>query len=86
MRSVNQLVLLRNGARALVKTYTPFGGTKQFSVALNEVSCMGSRLDDKSFVVLKIRNRRFYYMVDKRGEFLQPTLFDTTVGVKRWSM
>ncbi len=43
-------------------------------------------IDEKAFVVLKIMNHRFYYMIDKRGEFLQPTLFDTTVGVKRWDL
>ncbi|XP_028407587.1 transmembrane protein 223-like [Dendronephthya gigantea] len=86
LRSVNQLVLLRDGARIIVKTYTPVGSTKQFSVPLTDVSCLGSRLDEKAFVVFKIRDRRFYYMLDKRGEFMQPTIFDTTVGVKRWNL
>jgi hypothetical protein len=40
-------------------------------------------VDEKAFVVLKIKNHRFYYMIDKRGEFLQPTLFDTSAGVHR---
>ncbi|XP_028418524.1 transmembrane protein 223-like [Dendronephthya gigantea] len=86
LRSVNQLVLLRDGAHILVKTYTPYGSSKLFSVPLTDVSCLGSRLDEKAFVVFKIRDRRFYYMLDKRGEFLQPTIFDTTVGVKRWNL
>jgi hypothetical protein len=43
-RSVNQLVLIRNGARIIVRTYTPFGTAKQFSVPLTDVSCLGSRL------------------------------------------
>ncbi|CAB4002530.1 Hypothetical predicted protein [Paramuricea clavata] len=86
LRSVNQLVLIRNGARIIVRTYTPFGTAKQFSVPLADVSCLGSRLDEKPFFVFKIKNHRFYYMIDKRGQFLQPTLFDTTVGLKRWNV
>ena len=43
-RSVNQIVLLRNGSRIFVRTYNPIGGVKQISAPLSDVSCLGSRL------------------------------------------
>ena len=33
---------------------------------------------------LKLKGYRFFFLLDKEGEFLQPTLFDKTVGIKRF--
>ena len=38
----------------------------------------------KPQVTLKLKGHSFFFLVDKEGEFLQPTLFDKTVGVKRF--
>ncbi|XP_046845022.1 transmembrane protein 223-like [Xenia sp. Carnegie-2017] len=84
-RSVHQLILLRNGAQLIVRTHTLYGGTQEICVPLTDVSCFGSRFDTSPFVILKMRNHSYYFMLDKRGDFLQSTLFDTNVGVKRWS-
>ena len=41
-------------------------------------------LGTKPQVTLKLKGHKFFFLVDKEGEFLQPTLFDKTVGVKRF--
>ena len=38
----------------------------------------------KPQVTLKLKGHSFFFLVDKEGEFLQPTLFDKTVGMKRF--
>ena len=41
----------------------------------------------KPQVPLKLKGHRFFFLLDKEGEFMQPTLFDKTVGIKRfWKM
>ena len=41
-------------------------------------------LGTKAHVSLKIKGHRFFFLMDKDGDFLQPTLFDRTVGLKRF--
>lgn len=81
-RSVNRLVLQGNNLR--VVTHTPLGGTRSFTVPISDVSCSGSRTGTKAQVSLKVKGHRFFFLMDKDGDFLQPTLFDRTVGVKRF--
>lgn len=38
----------------------------------------------KPQVPLKLKGYRFFFLLDKEGEFMQPTLFDKTVGIKRF--
>lgn len=82
LRSVNRLVLQGNNVR--VVTHTPLGGTRSLMVPISEVSCSGSRIGTKPQVTLKLKGHSFFFLVDKEGEFLQPTLFDKTVGMKRF--
>ncbi|XP_074607170.1 transmembrane protein 223-like [Acropora palmata] len=82
LRSVNRLVLHGNNVR--VVTHTPLGGTRSVTVPVSDVSCIGSRIGTKPQVTLKLKGHKFFFLVDKDGEFLQPTLFDKTVEVKRF--
>lgn len=82
LRSVNRLVLQGNNVR--VVTHSPLGGTRSVTVPVSDVSCSGSRIGTKPQVTLKLKGHTFFFLVDKEGEFLQPTLFDRTVGVKRF--
>lgn len=81
-RSINRLVLQGNNLR--VVTHTPLGGTRSFTVPISDVSCGSSRTGTKAHVSLKIKGHRFFFLMDKDGDFLQPTLFDRTVGLKRF--
>lgn len=82
LRSVNRLVLQGNNVR--VVTHTPLGGTRSVMVPVSDVSCIGSRIGTKPQVTLKLKGHKFFFLVDKDGEFMQPSLFDMTVGVKRF--
>lgn len=82
LRSVNRLVLQGNNLR--VVTHTPLGGTRSVTVPISDVSCTGSRIGAKPQVPLKLKGYRFFFLLDKEGEFMQPTLFDKTVGIKRF--
>lgn len=82
LRSVNRLVLQGNNLRLV--THTPLGGTRSVTVPISDVSCTGSRIGAKPQVPLKLKGYRFFFLLDKEGEFMQPTLFDKTVGIKRF--
>lgn len=44
-----------------------------------------ARHEMKSYLPMKIRGRRFYFILDGQGEFLNEKLFDYTVGnSRRW--
>lgn len=39
----------------------------------------------KCYMAMKIQGRRFYYILDAQGKFLNESLFDCTVGnTRRW--
>lgn len=83
LRSVRYLVLRKGGKDVSFVTYTPFGTNRIMTVPLKMVSAEVARETAKSKLPLKIRSRAFYYILDMRGEFKNPKLFDYTVGLKR---
>ena len=83
-RSVSCLTLLRGGHDLRVTTYTHFGRQQSFDVPLAKVSCLQTRLAPGANVALKVKDKWFYYLLDKKdGKFKQPDLFDYVVGLKR---
>ncbi|XP_037575502.1 transmembrane protein 223-like [Dermacentor silvarum] len=83
LRSVRSIVLLKGGQQVFVQTYAPFVELRAFEVPLEHISCRQSRLQKSSYISLKIKGHRLYYMLDQRGIFPHPKLFDNTVGVAR---
>ncbi|XP_076264268.1 transmembrane protein 223 [Rhynchophorus ferrugineus] len=83
LRSIKYLILRKTGKQATIVTYGPLGKHRMFTLDLENISAMESRASKKSFIPLKVRNHSFYYMVDMRGEFKNPLLYDNTVGLKR---
>ncbi|XP_065647530.1 transmembrane protein 223 isoform X2 [Hydra vulgaris] len=83
LRSVSSITLLKGGKDVMIKTFTPFG--KYFTVIceLENISAVQHRTAIVSQIPLKIKGRRFHFLMDKSGEFIQPTLYDKTVGIKR---
>lgn len=82
-RYVRSVVLLKGGQRAFVQTYTPFRDLRGFEVPLEDINCLQSRLQKSNYISLKIRGHWFHYMLDQRGIFPYPQLFDHTVGLSR---
>lgn len=79
---VNKLKICKGGNTATVVTYGLFGRPLYKEVPLKNISCTSTRSDNRSFLALKIKPKWFYYLVDTKGEFHHPKLFDYTIGTK----
>lgn len=49
-----------------------------------QVSSLTSRDGLKAYIPIKIKGKKWNYLLDKNGHFVNPDLFDDTVGVKRF--
>lgn len=76
-------MLLAGGKQVTLTTHAPFGLGAHFTVPLNHVSCMAHRGEVPAMLPLKIKGRRFYFLLDKAGHFPNTKLFDNTVGAYR---
>ncbi|XP_037371594.1 transmembrane protein 223 [Talpa occidentalis] len=83
LRSVRSVTLLAGGKQVTLTTHAPFGLGAHFTVPLNQVSCMAHRGEVPAMLPLKIKGRRFYFLLDKAGHFPNTKLFDNTVGAYR---
>lgn len=83
LRSVRRLVLLKGGQKVLVQTYAPFWEMRAFQVPLEHINCRQSRLQKSSYITFKIKGHWFHYILDQRGAYPHPKLFDNTVGMAR---
>ncbi|XP_007943057.1 transmembrane protein 223 [Orycteropus afer afer] len=83
LRSVRSVILRAGGQQVTLTTHAPFGLGAHFTVPLNQVSCMAHRGEVPAMLPLKIKGRRFYFLLDKAGHFPNTQLFDTTVGAYR---
>ncbi|EAT40882.1 AAEL007423-PA [Aedes aegypti] len=83
LRSVRFLILRKGGDKVSVVTYGPFGKNRIMEVPLNCISAQESREAARVTIPIKIKNRSFFYVVDKKGEFTNARLYDYTVGMRR---
>ncbi|XP_008571725.1 PREDICTED: transmembrane protein 223 [Galeopterus variegatus] len=83
LRSVRSVMLRAGGQHVTLTTHAPFGLGAHFTVPLNQVSCMAHRGEVPAMLPLKIKGRRFYFLLDKAGHFPNTQLFDNTVGAYR---
>lgn len=83
LRSVRYLVLRKGGDKVSFVTYGPLGTNRITDVPLNCVSATQSREAGASALPLKVKNVRFQFFLDKRGEYTNPLLFDHVINVKR---
>lgn len=83
LRSVRSVMLLAGGQQVTLTTYAPFGLGTHFTVPLNQISCMAHRGEVPAMLPLKVKGRRFYFLLDKAGHFPNTLLFDNTVGTYR---
>uniref|UniRef100_A0A023FYA3 Putative conserved plasma membrane protein n=1 Tax=Amblyomma parvum TaxID=251391 RepID=A0A023FYA3_AMBPA len=83
LRSVRSIVLMKGGQRVWIQTYSPFRDLRALEVPLEHINCLQSRLSKSSYITLKLKGHWFYFMLDQRGRFPHPKLFDNTVGISR---
>ncbi|KAF5925994.1 hypothetical protein HPG69_016030 [Diceros bicornis minor] len=83
LRSVRSVMLRAGGKQVTLSTHAPFGLGAHFTVPLNQISCMAHRGEVPAMLPLKVKGRRFYFLLDKAGHFPNTKLFDNTVGAYR---
>lgn len=83
LRIVRHLVLCKGGSTVKVTTYGPFGRTREINIPLGHMDCKNSRANATSYISLKIKGYRLYFLLDCRGKFNNPQLFDFTVGAAK---
>lgn len=87
-RTITKLTLMKGGHHLRVETYLFMHFRRHFEVPLEMVSCSRARdvkQSSHNLMNLKIKGRKLYFQVDKKdGKFLEPTLFDFAVALKRF--
>jgi hypothetical protein len=52
-------------------------------VPIRCLSAQESRLTANTYLPIKVKNMTFFYILDMKGEFKNPKLFDSVIGLKR---
>ncbi|CAL9690601.1 unnamed protein product [Knipowitschia caucasica] len=84
-RSVSQVILHRGGNMVTVSTQSPLGPGRgrKMTVPLSQVACFAHRQESATFIPLRVKGHKFYFLMDKEGTVTNAKLFDTTVGAYR---
>ncbi|XP_056587511.1 transmembrane protein 223 [Triplophysa dalaica] len=84
-RSVSRVMLHKGGGKVTVSTQSPLGPLRahHLTVPLSQVACHAHRQESASFIPLKMKGYKFYFLLDKEGKLNNPKLFDITVGAYR---
>lgn len=83
LRSVRFLILRKGGRDVTIVTYGPFGKNTMMTVPLKAISAQTHREVSEVLLPLKVRNRSLFYVLDMKGEFKNPQLYDYTAGLNR---
>lgn len=84
-RSVYQVILHQGGRMVTVSTQSALGPGRgqKITVPLKQVACHAHRHESPSFIPLRVKGHKFYFLLDKEGTVNNARLFDTTVGSYR---
>lgn len=84
-RSVSQVILHKGGRMVTVSTQSPLGAGRshRLTVPLAQVACHAHRQESPSFIPLRVKGHKFYFLLDKEGTINNARLFDITVGAYR---
>ncbi|XP_029980540.1 transmembrane protein 223 [Sphaeramia orbicularis] len=84
-RSVCQLILHQGGRMVTVQTQSPLGPGRgrKITVPLSQVACHAHRQESPTFIPLRVKGHKFYFLLDKEGTVNNARLFDITVGAYR---
>ncbi|KAM9710478.1 transmembrane protein 223 [Menidia menidia] len=84
-RSVSKVVLHKGGRMVTVCTQSPLGPEhgRNMTVPLSQVACHAHRQESPSFIPLRVKGHKFYFLLDKEGTVNNARLFDITVGAYR---
>ncbi|CAG5865448.1 unnamed protein product [Menidia menidia] len=81
----SKVVLHKGGRMVTVCTQSPLGPEhgRNMTVPLSQVACHAHRQESPSFIPLRVKGHKFYFLLDKEGTVNNARLFDITVGAYR---
>ncbi|XP_018048866.1 PREDICTED: transmembrane protein 223 [Atta colombica] len=80
-RSIKYIILNKGGETLSIITYHMQKNKSKLNLPVGMVKCIADRQDERgTYLPLKIKNRSFYYLVNKSGTFVNSKLFDHTMG------
>ncbi|KAJ8372272.1 hypothetical protein AAFF_G00291270 [Aldrovandia affinis] len=84
-RSVSRVILHKGGGKVTVATQSPLGAdrARRLTVPLAHVACHAHRHESPTFIPLRVKGHRFYFLMDTEGTLNNTKLFDVTVGAYR---
>ncbi|KOC60284.1 Transmembrane protein 223, partial [Habropoda laboriosa] len=82
-RFVKYIILHKGGQNVSVITNHLYKRHNTFKLPVDEVKTVVARSQMINYLPLKIRGKKFYYIVDSDGKFLNGHLFDYTIGTKK---
>ncbi|XP_076229014.1 transmembrane protein 223 [Nomia melanderi] len=84
-RFIKYLILNKGGNEVTMVTYHLFKEQKILKVPVNKIQANISRHEMKTYLPLKIKDKKFFFLLDNGGTFYNKDLFDNTVGfAKKW--
>lgn len=84
-RFIRYIILHKGGKNISVITNHLFKRYHTLTLPLEKVQVTLSRHEMKAYMPMKIQGRKFFFILDAQGKFLNENLFDCTVGTKkRW--
>lgn len=84
-RVINTIIVKKGGSDVVILTsrYVAISKLRELKVPLKHISCKTSRDATSTYVTFKVKGQPFYFLVDKKGRFYDPFLFDRTIGMQR---
>jgi len=85
-KSVRYIIIRKGGQKVRLTCYSVLGMKNKYrhhDLTLDLVSCQAARNSLSGHIPVKVRGKLMYYLVDPKGHFYHPSLFDQTVGVFR---
>lgn len=80
-RNIKYIILNKGGKTLSLSTYHLWKrNSKIINVPVGMAKCTSHRLGNGVCIPLKIKNKFFYYLIDKSGTFVNPSLFDYTTA------
>lgn len=84
-RFIKYIILHKGGNNVSIITNHPLKNNYTMTLPINKIKIKIARDKMKNYLPMKIQGRRFYYIIDSKGTFLNEKLFDYTVGkAKNW--
>ncbi|XP_032675025.1 transmembrane protein 223 [Odontomachus brunneus] len=79
-RTVRYIILHKGGKIVTLTTSNLWNKDCNMQVPISMIRCVNQRSDGTSVVSLKLKHKSFHYLLETKGTFLNPELFDHTLG------